>query len=281
MTEPVEVATNELQCPTCGYSLLGLPENRCPECGNEFDPQYVDDADFRSNLLPWERPETGSVLRRLFRTVVQASFRPGRFYSSASRRRARRIERPYRLIAAFALMSFCFFLVSALLGDAVFFLRLVIKGATSSQALTTLGRLNSLTWSFELEVCGLQVFSVLLGTMLTAILIKWRLGRRMAPFRRIDIVAFLSPAVPMGGFVTAVALVAASVSYGTFSILYFVAIGGQAAVVLLLLWNCCRRLLLLNRKCSVGMLLAGGILWFGAIIVVEAPYRLIALWGVA
>lgn len=24
------------RCPTCGYSLTGLPSNRCPECGGEF-----------------------------------------------------------------------------------------------------------------------------------------------------------------------------------------------------------------------------------------------------
>lgn len=27
-----------LHCPSCDYNLTGLPENRCPECGKEFDP---------------------------------------------------------------------------------------------------------------------------------------------------------------------------------------------------------------------------------------------------
>jgi hypothetical protein len=26
-----------LHCPSCGYDLTGLPENRCPECGGLFD----------------------------------------------------------------------------------------------------------------------------------------------------------------------------------------------------------------------------------------------------
>ena len=25
-------------CRKCGYALIGLPINRCPECGLEFDP---------------------------------------------------------------------------------------------------------------------------------------------------------------------------------------------------------------------------------------------------
>lgn len=30
-----------LLCPNCGYNLFGLPENRCPECGDPFDPDEV------------------------------------------------------------------------------------------------------------------------------------------------------------------------------------------------------------------------------------------------
>lgn len=27
-----------LRCPTCSYDLAGLTQNRCPECGDAFDP---------------------------------------------------------------------------------------------------------------------------------------------------------------------------------------------------------------------------------------------------
>lgn len=29
------------KCPNCGYLLYGLPENRCPECGQTFDPTML------------------------------------------------------------------------------------------------------------------------------------------------------------------------------------------------------------------------------------------------
>src|SRR5687767_11346256 len=30
--------TLDARCRSCGYSLAGLPETRCPECGGAFDP---------------------------------------------------------------------------------------------------------------------------------------------------------------------------------------------------------------------------------------------------
>jgi len=30
-----------LYCPKCGYNLSKLPENRCPECGEAFDPDQL------------------------------------------------------------------------------------------------------------------------------------------------------------------------------------------------------------------------------------------------
>jgi hypothetical protein len=35
---PATPAKPTMYCKGCGYVLDGLPENRCPECGREFDP---------------------------------------------------------------------------------------------------------------------------------------------------------------------------------------------------------------------------------------------------
>ena len=34
----LEPLSTQARCLGCGYLLEGLPENRCPECGREFDP---------------------------------------------------------------------------------------------------------------------------------------------------------------------------------------------------------------------------------------------------
>jgi hypothetical protein len=36
-----DYGADKLACCWCGYSLEGLSENRCPECGRRFDPCYV------------------------------------------------------------------------------------------------------------------------------------------------------------------------------------------------------------------------------------------------
>jgi DNA-directed RNA polymerase subunit RPC12/RpoP len=39
LADPTQV--DALRCPRCGYSLRGLDENLCPECGRRFDAQYL------------------------------------------------------------------------------------------------------------------------------------------------------------------------------------------------------------------------------------------------
>ena len=44
------------KCRTCGYELLGLSDERCPECGSTFQP-----GDRDSVAMPLPRTVRGSI----------------------------------------------------------------------------------------------------------------------------------------------------------------------------------------------------------------------------
>ena len=47
-------------CPTCAYTIVGLPEPRCPECGNQFTPQDLE-ASPPSCKRQWSRVGLASL----------------------------------------------------------------------------------------------------------------------------------------------------------------------------------------------------------------------------
>ena len=61
MTTSPNISDCQMFCRGCGYALIGLPSNRCPECGREFDP-----ANPRTFLA---RPRR-VVLRRIIKIVL-------------------------------------------------------------------------------------------------------------------------------------------------------------------------------------------------------------------
>lgn len=47
---------SELRCPKCDYCLTGLPMNRCPECGQEFNP-----SELRANMEVLKHVQHGAI----------------------------------------------------------------------------------------------------------------------------------------------------------------------------------------------------------------------------
>jgi len=73
LQSPAEAAAagDDLLCGKCGYNLRGVPSNRCPECGQEFDPRHL-----ISDLIPWEQRRYIGRFRAFRQTAWMASFRP-------------------------------------------------------------------------------------------------------------------------------------------------------------------------------------------------------------
>jgi hypothetical protein len=70
--------TADVHCPLCAYSLRGLTEARCPECGYRFEWAEVLDPDRQPHPYLFEHhPEKN--IRSFCRTAV-GGLRPGRFW---------------------------------------------------------------------------------------------------------------------------------------------------------------------------------------------------------
>ena len=67
-TPPTDTDTRDggLICPNCEYNLTGLPEHRCPECGEEFD---VDELSLIAAGVPM--PATSWDRQRTFRAFCE------------------------------------------------------------------------------------------------------------------------------------------------------------------------------------------------------------------
>jgi len=76
----------DLVCEHCGYSLVGLLENRCPECGEAFNPTLLPLA-----RVPWLYRKQHGPIRAYIMTVWMIVRRPAAF--------AREIARPVRICA--------------------------------------------------------------------------------------------------------------------------------------------------------------------------------------
>ena len=88
-------------CEGCGYSLVGITADRCPECGRPYDPLALPYA-----RIPWLHRRRIGRWKGFWRTVVLATFRPARFAAELcrpvriSRADARRFRGVATLIAA-------------------------------------------------------------------------------------------------------------------------------------------------------------------------------------
>ena len=272
------LTTEEPCCPKCGYSLRGLSELRCPECGTPFAKEFVRDFGARIHLLQWERPEVGRQPRRLIRTILQASLHPGRFFSALSQRKDRPVENAGSFIVACVIASISLYITATVLQYFVFFLRATWRWGDPLLALNTLGKLVqsiSSSWWF---IPSSLILSMVLSVFLIAVLLARVFRSRCGTLRAMDLAAVFSPAVTFGAFIHAcVDVVMAIAQYNSFLVLVSVAVWAQTGVLILLVWHFCRRLLVLSRGKTVATVIVCGIMHYGCQMLVFLAARQILL----
>ena len=77
----------DITCNSCGYSLISLSTNRCPECGETFDPTALSFA-----RIPWLHRKRLGRFNAYLQTVAMVCFLPGRF--------ARELCRPVQICSS-------------------------------------------------------------------------------------------------------------------------------------------------------------------------------------
>lgn len=97
---PAPASTDDLRCPLCQYSLRGLIEPRCPECGFAFQWQELIDAEKNRHPYLFEH-QSRRNLWSLWKTFWR-DCRPRRFWRELSP--AQRIH-PRRLMVYWVLSN--------------------------------------------------------------------------------------------------------------------------------------------------------------------------------
>src|SRR5687768_13515970 len=99
---PPKVRLDEdLLCWRCRYNLRGVPDGRCPECGEPFDRAYL-----LSRAIPWERRAQLGRVWAYLETVVVVSFRPARFAAGVREEREPRHGLRFRMVTTLLVFAF-------------------------------------------------------------------------------------------------------------------------------------------------------------------------------
>ncbi len=250
------------RCIECGYILLGLTELRCPECGTEFDPEYVKQDSYRVHLLPWERPEVGGWIKRLARTLMLASLHPSRFYTSVSYRKDRRIRNPVKLILAYILASMCILFVSQIVEEAIGFVWMWAKLGQFSQVWALEKRVLVTTGILYLFVPVVQILSSIIPIGVMAAVIRYVFREKIGSLRYVDMFGLYCPVVALQAFLLLVGHITVQVAMYAEFMIYDISDLVAEIILPLTLWFSCRKFILLSRWKSIGISILGCVVYF-------------------
>jgi len=150
---------------------------------------------------------------RLIKTLLQASFHPGHFFTRLERRKQRPITNAPMLIMACVLASLCFYAIEFLLTNAAWVVRGLVRHGQPWQALDTVLTSIGVTWRIRLLLPVMSILYALLLAAVIALLFFGPFRGRLGSLRYLDLAAVYSPAVAFGTFIQATMRVIAGVVF--------------------------------------------------------------------
>ncbi len=264
------VTTIEPRCPTCGYSLRGLPELRCPECGAPFDREYVENVEVRARLLPWERCELGGRVKRALQTTLNALLHPGQFFEDLGRRRVYPIKNASGFVGACVLVGICLHLAGLLLHCLIFCGRIAWARGSLQVAIDSLLRTARASGWLEWLLPCMLILPMLLSVLVMGGVLSLSFRRRCSSLRMTDFAAVLSPAIVFGLFVSVCIRILFSV-WLSFLVMRSLEIiqWSQGVFLTWLVWHLARKSLGLSIARSAATLAACGAIQYGCELLVS------------
>lgn len=242
-------------CLNCGYVLRGLVEPRCPECGKEFDPRYVEQFEARRLLLPWERTELGGVVNRTLKTSWLACIHSRRYFTALNQRQDQPIHRSGTFIISCMIASVLIHVIGLLLNSLWTLAYFSFRTGSLMRGLKSAGEIRYYSVNTDWFGPTLNVSSNLKTVLLMALLVFFLVRKKRGTFGFVDYSAMFAPIILASAATLSLVLLICIIHFRLLPYLVHFSVWIPILLFAIMTWNCARILMNKSRAVAAGLCL--------------------------